>query len=160
MQVVVFKLGGEYYAFDIQKVQEIVRVQENTRIPNLPEFVEGVVNLRGSVIPVINMARKFALKDKANNSSTRLIVLKIGEDGKIAVKADEVSEVLTINEEIIDRLPSIVEKKNGKHCLKGVVKLENRLIILLNPDELYEAEYLPEIPENRLESVKETSSES
>ena len=85
MQIVVFTIGKEEYGLDIQNVQEIVRLQERTKLPNLPEFFEGVINLRGKVIPVLNLAKKFNLQGNREGDSARLIVLSIDNDKSLAI---------------------------------------------------------------------------
>lgn len=139
MQVVVFKIGKEEYAFDIQDVQEIVRLQERAKIPNMPEFMEGVINLREKVIPVISLAKKFNLNAREDNDSTRLIVLNLDADKQIAIKADEVTEVLNIEESKIEPVPSITEN-NKDNCVTGITRVNEKLIILLGSKKILEAD--------------------
>lgn len=146
MQTVIFKLGKEEYAFDILDVKEIVRTQEITILPNLPVDIDGVINLRGDVIPILNLALKFNLEVQAENQSSRFIVLNLREDKLIAIRADEVTEVLRIDDNVIDS----DLKVSGDNCLKGIANLDDRLILLLDSNKLIDIEELSYI--NNLES--------
>jgi purine-binding chemotaxis protein CheW len=145
MQCVLFKLGNEFCGFDILNVQEIVRSQEHTKIPNVPEFIEGVINLRGKVIPVLNLAKKFRTIPVEENESTRLIVLNLDDtqNQQIAIKVAEVTEVLTIPEEKVDQAPEFKGKDNT--ILQGIAKLDDKLVMIINPAEIIAAEEHPEL---------------
>lgn len=144
MQIVVFGLGKEEYAFDIQFVHEIVRLQETTKIPNMPEFMEGIINLRGKIIPVIDLSRKFNLAAKDEDEATRLIVLELSKDKPVAIKTDYVNEVLTIDDANIENPPKVSEQE-GEHCIKGIIKIDEKLIILLDHLKIIEADMMPQI---------------
>ena len=145
-QMVVFGLGKEEYGVEITQVQEIVRLQEITKIPNTPEFVEGVVNLRGKVIPLIDMKKRFALLQTERTGDNRIIVINVKEN-TIGVIVDYVSEVLRISDDRIEPPPAVV-KSIGKEYLKGIGKINDRLLILLDLDKILsssEQEMLKEI---------------
>ena len=95
LQLVTFNLGNEEYAVPILKVQEINRMKEITRVPNSPAYVEGVINLRGKVIPVVNVRNKFGLAPKENNEQTRIMIMDI-QGITMGLVVDSVSEVLRI----------------------------------------------------------------
>ena len=96
MQLVSFKLGSEEFGIDILKVQEINRIVEITHVPKSPDFVEGIINLRGKVIPIIDLRKKFGLEQKEYTKNTRIIVIEL-EGGRITgFIVDSVSEVLRI----------------------------------------------------------------
>lgn len=145
MQCVLFKMGNEICGFDIQNVQEIVRSQKHTKIPNVPEYIEGIINLRGKVIPVLNLAKKFGAISLEENESTRLIVLNLDDDQKrqIAIKVAEVTEVITIEEEKIDQVPEFKDENNS--ALQGIAKLEDKLVMIIDPAEIIAAEKLPDL---------------
>ncbi|KJS20570.1 MAG: hypothetical protein VR72_14350 [Clostridiaceae bacterium BRH_c20a] len=151
MQVVVFKIGKEEYGVDIQRVQEIVLDQKRTKLPNFAEYMEGVINLRGIIIPVLNLAIKFNLVAGEDAKSTRLIVLNLEDDKKIAIIADEVTEVLTITEQEIENIDNFTQTTN-KHCISGIAKLKDKLVILLEVGSIVDAEELPKIDLELLES--------
>ena len=134
LQLVSFTLGDEEFGVDILKVQEINRVIEITKIPKSPEFVDGVVNLRGKVIPVISLRKRFGLPEKEDDKSTRIVVVEIG--GKIVgFMVDSVSEVLRIPASTIEPPPPLVAGIDAEY-IEGVGKLEDRLLILLDLDKI------------------------
>jgi len=130
LQLVTFKLGDEEFGVDILKVQEINKMMNITRIPNAPDFIEGVINLRGKIIPVIDLRRRMDFKPKEWDSRTRIIVTEL--DGKVVgFVVDSVSEVLRIPESTIEPPPSIISGIESEYIV-GVGKIEERLLILLN----------------------------
>lgn len=144
MQVVIFRLERIDYALDIRYVQEILGPQEPTKIPGTPIFVEGVINLRDKIIPVINLCQKFGLNQNVNSAEQRLVVLETAVNKHIAIKTEHVSEVLTIDEKDIEQPPSLSNNET-QHCVQGIIKLDNRLIVLLNRDNLIDAEIMPQL---------------
>jgi purine-binding chemotaxis protein CheW len=135
MQLVTFTLGNEEFALDILKVQEINRMVEITKVPKAPNFVEGVINLRGKVIPIVDIRKKFHLNFKESTKDTRIIVVNIL--GKtIGLIVDSVSEVLRINSNTIQPPPPLVASLDSDY-IKGVGKLDDRLIILLDIDKIF-----------------------
>jgi purine-binding chemotaxis protein CheW len=139
MQLVIFKLNGQEYGIDIFNVNEIVPYSKPTQIPNSPSYIEGVLNLRGHVIPVISLKKKFSLEDSGLNSSTRIIVANTGRSVAGFV-VDEASEVRTVEKDSIETVSEIVSNISRKY-ISGVGKLENgRMFILLNFNEIYTAE--------------------
>lgn len=134
LQFVTFTLADEEYAVDILNVQEINRITEITTLPNAPHYVEGVVNLRGKVIPVINLRKKFGLPDKEADDTSRIIIMDIkGVTNGLIV--DSVAEVLRIPSDIVEPAPPVTSNMNSQF-IKGIAKLESRLIILIDIDKL------------------------
>ncbi len=130
IQLVSFKLGKEEFGVDILKVQEINRMLQITDMPNSPDFVEGIVNLRGRIIPVIDLKKRLKMKEKEYDNSTRIIVVELA--GKtIGFIVDEVSEVLRIESSITEAPPDMVAGINSDY-ITAVAKLEDRLLILLD----------------------------
>ena len=132
MQLVVFELGDESYAVDISRVQDINRMQEITEIPHAPESVVGVINLRGRVIPVIDLRKRFGLPDAVHTKDTRIVVVHL-EGNLIGVIVDAVSQVLRIPAGIVEP-PSPVLAGVDSRYLRGIAKLDDRLVILLDLD--------------------------
>ncbi|MBP6177748.1 MAG: chemotaxis protein CheW [Anaerolineales bacterium] len=128
-QLVVFELANEFYGINIALVESIIKVQAITQLPQTPNYVKGVTNLRGSVLPVIDLRTRFALETKEDTRQTRIIIVTMGSV-KVGVVVDGVSEVLRISDESIEPLPPLVNSVDSAF-LKGIVRLENRLIILL-----------------------------
>ena len=129
-QLVVFDLASEGYGVDIGAVREIIRMQEITRVPKTPEFVEGVINLRGKVIPVIDLRKRFGLHVAEQNKDNRIVVVDIGKQD-IEVIVDAVTEVLRISTDSVEPPTSVITSADSDYLL-GIAKLENRLIILLD----------------------------
>ncbi len=137
IQLIVFQLAGEEYAVPITCVQEIIMVQTPTRIPKSPDFVEGVINLRGQVIPIIDGRKKFMLetKDYKSSSDSRIMVLDINSE-TLGLTVDSVSEVIHLKTENIE--PPPIDMGADSDFLWGVGKFQNRLLILLNPQRFLE----------------------
>jgi purine-binding chemotaxis protein CheW len=130
LQLVTFHLGNEEYAIDIIKVQEITRMVEITSVPNAPAYIEGVINLRGKVIPVISLRKKFGLGAKDADVNSRIIVVDIGTTVSLIV--DSVSEVLRLPSDNVE--PPPITMRNSSEYIKGLGKLSNRILILLDID--------------------------
>ena len=129
LQLVTFKLENEEFGVDILKVQEINRMLTITKIPNAPSFVEGVINLRGKIIPIVDLRKRLGFNGKAYDKSTRIIVVEL--DGLIlGFIVDSVSEVLRVSESTVEPPPSIMGGIESDY-IEGVGKLDNRLLILL-----------------------------
>lgn len=134
LQLVTFTLGSEEYAVDILKVQEINRMKEITRVPNSPPYVEGVINLRGKVIPVVNLRKKFGLAEKESDEQSRIMIMDI-QGITMGLVVDSVSEVLRVPSDIVEPTPPMASDISTEF-IKGIAKLEDRLIILLDMDRL------------------------
>jgi purine-binding chemotaxis protein CheW len=130
IQLVVFRLGREDYGTSILQVQEIKRMMEITRVPHAPEFIKGVINLRGSVLPVLDLKQRLELPSEEYTDSTRIIIVKV-EDVTVGIIVDAVSEVTTIKTDSIEPPQTVVTGVNTQY-LSGVGKLDDRLLILLN----------------------------
>jgi purine-binding chemotaxis protein CheW len=130
LQLVSFNIGTEEFGVDILKVQEINRMVEITRVPQAPHYVEGVINLRGKVIPIVDLRKRFNLELKEHDKNTRIVVVDIG--GNImGMIVDSVSEVLRLPANTIEPPPEIVTGVNSEY-IKGVAKLDDRLLIFLD----------------------------
>jgi purine-binding chemotaxis protein CheW len=134
LQLVSFTIGGEEFGVDILKVQEINRMLEVTRVPNAPEYVDGVINLRGKVIPIIDLRRRFSMERKEHDKNTRIVVVELR--GKIiGFVVDAVSEVLRIPRSVTEPPPRIVSGVDAAF-ITAVGKLEDRLLILIDLDKV------------------------
>ncbi|HEV2717184.1 MAG TPA: chemotaxis protein CheW [Terriglobales bacterium] len=133
LQVVSFNIGEEEFGLDILRVQEIIRVQRLTRVPNSPEFVDGVINLRGKVIPVVDLRKRFGLEVLEQGTQTRIVVVEV-KGTVLGFIVDSVSEVLRIPAETVEPPPRL--GKVEREYVMGVGKLDNRLLILLDVDRL------------------------
>ena len=129
-QLVVFDLASEAYGVDIGAVREIIRLQEITRVPSTPEFVEGIINLRGKVIPVVDLRRRFGLPIGEQTKESRIVVVDIG-GRDTGVMVDAVAEVLRIASSSVEPTSSVITTSDSGYLL-GIAKVEDRLIILLD----------------------------
>lgn len=135
LQLVNFKIGNEEFGADILKIQEIIRTIAITKVPNSPDFIEGVINLRGRVIPVIDLRIKLGMQKKEHDNHTRIIVVEIM--GKVmGFIVDSVSKVLRIPKSITEAPPEILTNINSEY-ITAVGKLEDRLLILLDLEKVF-----------------------
>lgn len=133
MQLVGFRIKDEYFGVNILSVQEIIRSARITPVPNSPDFVEGVINLRGDIIPVVDLRKRLSLFDEGAEQRSWILILDI--DNKIiGFIVDEVTEVLKIDEESIEPAPDIVVSGLQSQYIYGVVDIEDRLVIILDFD--------------------------
>ena len=140
LQLVTFEIGEEEFGIDILKVQEIIRTMAITKVPNSPPHVEGVINLRGKVIPVIDLRSRFMMEYRQHDNQTRIIVVDLHRV-VIGFVVDGVSEVLRIQSSTVEPPPPVVSGIESEY-IKGVGKLDNRLLILLDLDKLIPIEEL------------------
>lgn len=143
-QLVVFELAGESYGVEISRVQEIDRMQTITVVPQAPSFVEGVINLRGRITPVVDLRTRFGLPKVEPTPLTRIVVVKAGEEW-VGLVVDAVSEVLRIPVEAIEPPSAMVTTAESTY-LRGIAKLESRLIILLDLDRVLDKEFQAAVP--------------
>lgn len=130
IQVVAFRLGKEEYAVDILYVQEIVRLLTITRVPRAEKHIEGVVNLRGNIIPIINLHTRFNLLTAGNEEDKRIIVFQLDEI-KAGIIVDEVSEVLHLSKKDIEATTNVYSAMSAD-LIKGIARVEDRLFLLLD----------------------------
>jgi purine-binding chemotaxis protein CheW len=134
LQLVSFNIDEEEFGVDILKVQEIIRTVQITQVPNAPAFVKGVINLRGKVIPIVDLRMKLGKEKKKDDNNTRIIVVDL-ESKTIGFIVDSVSEVLRIPKNITEAPPEIVSGINSEY-ITAVGKLEDRLLILLDLEKI------------------------
>jgi purine-binding chemotaxis protein CheW len=139
-QLVVFTLGNESYAVDINTVKEIIHLQPVTRLPGTPPSVEGVINLRGSVIPIIDLRKRFEMDLVERSKDTRIVVVNCG-NSSVGVIVDSVAQVLRIPLESVEPASNVFSDEQVEYLL-GIVKLTNRLIILLDMDRILSSQEL------------------
>ncbi len=139
IQLVSFSLDQEEYGVDVLKVREIIRMPVVTRVPNTPHYVDGVINLRGKVIPIICMRKKFGLMETENDKQTRIMVMDV--DGELmGFTVDAVSEVIRISGSEIQPSPAVVASGIDQDCISGVVNQAERLLVLLDLEKMFSAE--------------------
>lgn len=131
IQYIVVRLGEEHYGIDIRYIDNIVRMQRMTRIPKVPQYLRGVINLRGEVLPVMSIRLKMGLEPDEITRATRIIILKLEQEGNVGIIVDEVKEVITLNTSQIEKM--VYDSKEGaQNFINGVGKRGSELISLLD----------------------------
>jgi purine-binding chemotaxis protein CheW len=139
-QFISFSVGEEEYGLELLRVKEVIRIREITWLPKAPTFVKGIINLRGDVIPIIDLRDKFGLESRENTASTRVIVVEV--DGRLmGMVVDSASQVVRIPADQIDPPPPVLGGFS-QEFITGVGKLDDKLIILLNTDAILTIEEL------------------
>lgn len=131
VQLVIFKLNHEVCGANISQVHEIIRYQEVSKIPELPAFVEGVVNLRGKVIPVIDLNKKFSLGARETDKKTKIIVTEI-ESQYIGFRVNDVNEIMQIPEQDIDNSVQLMQSMGVRNYMAGIAKNDEQLIAIID----------------------------
>jgi purine-binding chemotaxis protein CheW len=143
-QYLTLKLGEEMFAIDVSQVREILDVTTITKVPRAPEFMRGVINVRGSVVPVVDLRMKFGMTGTERTKDTRIVVMEIALDGDlttIGTLADAVHNVMDIEPAAIEPAPKVGAKWNTEF-IKGIGKHNDEFIIILNVDRIFSAEEL------------------
>ncbi len=137
-QLVVFELADEHYGLDITTVESIIKMQAITKMPHAPNFVEGITNLRGTVVPVMDLRRRFGLDSKEKDRETRIVVSNMN-GVQVGIIVDAVSQVLRIQDEMIEPPPPMSTTINSAFIL-GIAKLDDQLVILLELEKILSTE--------------------
>lgn len=130
LQLVSFVIDGEEFGIDILKVQEIIRPVPVTRVPNAPKAVEGVINLRGRIVPVVDARSRFGLPPRPADADARIVVVEL-EDRTVGFVMDAVREVVRVDRSVIEPPPELAVGVDADY-VRGVAKLDDRLVILLD----------------------------
>ena len=136
IQLVSFMLDNEEYGVEVLKVREIIRMPAITKMPNTPHYAEGIINLRGTVVPIISMRKRFNLMEATYNSHTRIMVMD-APGGLTGLIVDGVSEVIRVPGSDIQPPPIMLSGGPGQECVTGVINHANRLLIVLDIDRLF-----------------------
>ena len=139
MQLVSFNLENEEYGVEVLKVREIIRMPNITRVPNTPHYVEGVINLRGKVIPIISLRKRFNLDMSETDSRTRIMVMDM-TNNLTGFVVDSVAEVIRISSDEIQPAPPVVSGNIDQECLSGVINRADRLLVLLDLEKMFSPE--------------------
>ena len=146
LKVIVFALNHEEYGIEVDKVQTIERLSPITRVPKTPAFIKGVINLRGAVVPVIDLRGRFNLEETELNENSRIIVVAVN-DIEVGFIVDSANDVIDIDTDQIDSPPEIVGGIRAKY-LHGIAKLgEGRLLIMLNLNEVLNKQEIIQLEE-------------
>ena len=156
-QLVVFTVGDEEFGVDISQVREIVRLVQITYMPKAPAFIEGVVNLRGQVVPIIDLAKRLGISSKPRSEVTRIVIVEVGEN-TVGMIVDSVSEVLRLSSDDVEEVPGIIETEVPEHYIRGVGKLKERLLVLLDLNKILTAEEIKHV-ESHVKAVSDKEKE-
>jgi len=153
IQLVVFNIGDEEFGVEINQVREIVKLVSITRMPKAPSFIEGVVNLRGQIITVIDLAKRLDLPSTGKTDQTRIMVVEVGEN-TVGMIVDSVSEVLRLSTDDIEDTPSLIDTEVHEKYLRGVGKSGERLLILLDLNEVLSTDEIKHLS-RQVDAVKD-----
>jgi purine-binding chemotaxis protein CheW len=149
-QLVSFVIENEEFGVDILKVQEIIRTVDITRVPKSPQFVEGVINLRGKIVPVIDLRKRFGMARKDRDNDTRIIVVEL-IDKVVGFLVDKVKEVIRVEKTVIEPPPELTTSINSSY-ITGVAKLQDRLLILLDLNKVLSSDEQEKLAEVEMET--------
>lgn len=133
-QYVIFKLNNNEYGIDIMNVKEIIEHTDCSEVPNSPDFIRGIINYRGDIVPVIDLHKKFNISSTSITDDTRLIIFGLG-DKQIGLLVDDASQVVPIDDKNVENAPSIIIDSNTKF-IGGIGKLNDRMVIILDLENL------------------------
>ena len=139
-----FRLGDELFAIDVDQVREVLEMETITTVPNAPEFMRGIINVRGSVVPVVDLRTKFGMAATEKTVDTRVVVMELDLDGELTVLgslADSVHEVIELSAEVIEPPPKLGNRWRTKF-IKGVGKRDERFILILDIDRVFSLDEL------------------
>jgi purine-binding chemotaxis protein CheW len=153
---VIFRLGDEEFGVDVMNIREIAKITTITRVPRSADFIEGLINLRGSLVTVINLRKRFISEPKKIDADSRIIIAEL-EDKPVGILVDATTEVLRVPVSDIEAMPEMVTTEISKEYLKGVGKIGDRLIILLDLKQVLTKEEIEEI--KKFEKLKEEGEE-
>ncbi|MDR3560836.1 MAG: chemotaxis protein CheW [Negativicutes bacterium] len=141
-QLVLFRLGNEEYAIPITQVKEIIQFKEATKLPSTPVYMEGIISLRGKIIPVVDLAMRLELA-AVKNADKRALIIETA-DREIGIVVDEVTEVIRLQDSAIELAPAGTGNEQNSY-IRGIGKEGNRLLILLDVDKLFSDEEMQEM---------------
>lgn len=138
VQLVTFRLGGEEFGLDVFAVHEILRYQEPTPVPRAPAFVEGVMDVRGTLVPVVDLRRRFELSEVQVGDDTRIVVVEFGGE-RLGLVVDSVTEVMRVPETAIQPPPRYIRGLAAEY-VRGIARMEGRLVVLVDMDRILSSE--------------------
>lgn len=138
MKIVAFSLNGKEYAIDVRNVVSIEKMEQVTRVPHVPLYVKGVINLRGVITPIIDLRTRFDMEPADYNQNTRIIIVT-WEDKEVGLIVDEANDVINIQEKNIEPQPDVIGNIQQNY-ITGVVKIDDRLLIVLKLENILKHE--------------------
>lgn len=149
-QLVIFKVNNENFGIDINQVNIIVEPMEIFKVPNTPDYVEGLINLRGKVYTIFNLRKKFSLPVKETDENTKIIMVKLNTL-IVGLIVDEVNEIVTFEEGDIEKAPPSITSGNTRKFISGVAKKSDKIVMVLDMESLLSIE-----EESQLNSISKT----
>lgn len=143
VKVIVFGLSDQEYGVEVTQVKSIERLENITRVPRTPKFVKGIINLRGAVIPIIDLKERLDLGESGSTEQSRIIIISIG-DFEVGLIVDTANDVIDVPLQSIEPAPSVIGGVRHEY-LRGIAKLDNRLLILLNLNKILNADELDQL---------------
>lgn len=150
VQYLTFKMANEIFAFDVAKVREILELISITKVPQTPEFMRGVINLRGSVVPVIDLRQNFGMQCTEDTVNTCIIVVEVNLNGEaivLGVLADSVQEVIEMEPDLIEPPPKLGTRLKTEF-IKGMGKVDNDFVMILEIDKVFSADELTDLQDS------------
>ena len=131
-QIVVFKLLDQEYSIDIMKVLEIVNYEPIRKVPEVPSYIEGIINLRGTIYPILNLRTRLHMPQNESIDATKIILMNL-EETRVGFMVDSVCEILNVEEEEIEQTPNMLEKYESRY-INGIIKKEDKMIVIFDED--------------------------
>ncbi len=138
LQLVTFTLDREEYGVEVLSVREIIRMPELTKMPNTPGYIEGVINLRGAVVPVVSLRKRFNMDSCEKDHNSRILVMEQKGGILTGFMVDSVAEVIRIQSDAIQPSPNVVHQDGVQDCIVGILHYNQRLMIILDLDRLFD----------------------
>lgn len=139
-KVVIFKINSEEYAADIMQVERILGHSEPTKVPDAPDYIKGIIDYQGKILPIIDIKRRFGLRETEYGPDSKIVVVK-SKENFVGLSVDMVLEVVDIFEDKINEAPEIAQRDENKY-IKAIINKENRIIVFLDTEEIIESEGL------------------
>ncbi|WAA10736.1 chemotaxis protein CheW [Fervidibacillus albus] len=133
-KIVAFSINDKEYGVDVQNVVSIEKMMPITRVPNVPTYIKGVINLRGVIIPIIDLRSRFQIEEKPYDEHTRIIIMKV-KDKRVGLIVDLANDVIQIDGEKLESQPEIIGVEK-KQYIDGIMNIEDRLLIILNIEQI------------------------
>ncbi|MCK4718180.1 MAG: purine-binding chemotaxis protein CheW [Thermoplasmata archaeon] len=144
LQLVSFRICKETFAIPVSQIREIERMEDITHVPKMPDYIEGVINLRGQITTVIDLKRRFGLGTSEHSSQTRIIVAEI-EDTQLGIIVDAVHDVIRVSQNMVSPIPKTISTNIDTRYLTGICKLPNNLVMLVDVSKILTEKELAQV---------------
>lgn len=144
-QAIVFSLGEQNFGVDVLDSREIIALKELTKIPEAPDFVEGVIDLRGEIVPIVDLFKRLKLAGDFKDNGNKVIIVSAGGT-LLGIRVDEVKEIIRINDQDISETPDIIQNLNSSY-IEGVARFNEKLLVILNLNRVFSPEEINNLKE-------------